>query len=416
MKVKVWGCRGSFPRPYTQEEKRAKDAALVLELIKSGKLSEITGEVTSERVNQLLDQMPENLTRTYGGNTTCYQLIVEGNERDIVFDAGTGIIEAGKAMLKQSFASQKPVEVDIYESHGHDDHTQGLVYFPPSYLKKTIINLFGLGTVTLQLEKAVEAHTEKKPGTRTRIIRREVKTAIDNLEKALDETKKAVGVAPSTSDKGKSGKPNGRMYNILAGAREDGRHPVSLEMQASLCGELKIEDIAPGFRKEYSKVVIESAYGNHPQGCLMYKATERATNRVLAYLGDWEHGARLDDLANKVENPRDFNREVVSFMTGAHVVVSDFQYRPDHYNGKGKFPVPTKGWGHPIDIVVIDLVAEAAEKSGHKITLVGSHHDPSYVDQFMDARTAELLQYMKETGKDKYVDLRIAREGDIIDV
>ncbi len=399
MKVKAWGVRGSYSKPYTQEEKREKDITLLLGILASGKFSELNGTSTKEEVNRLLDSLPENLTKMFGGNTSCYQLIVPGNERDLFFDSGTGFIEAGKSLARASFAAKKPIEVDVYQSHGHDDHTQGMVYFGPSYIGTTKMNIFGLGRVLSQIEKAVESHTEKIPGTKTRILRKGVQKAIDGLKDSLSE---AMG--------------KGRMYKIFEGAREDDRHPVSLEFQTSRCAELKIQDILPGFRREYDQVIIECAYGNHPQGCLMYKVTEKQTNRVLTYLGDWEHGFRLDDLEKKVSNPKDFNEELIQFVTGSHLIVTDLQYRPDHYYGKGNFKVPTKGWGHPIDIVAIELFAEAARRSGHKIKIGGSHHDPSYTDQFLDERDEILLEDIHKKGLSNLVDLRTLREGDVLEI
>ena len=83
---------------------------------------------------------------------------------------------------------------------------------------------------------------------------------------------------------------------------------------------------------------------------------------------------------------------------------------------QGKFPVSTRGWGHPIDTVVLDVVAEAAEKSGHPITAILTHHEPNYVDSFMNERARMLQQYLESTGKDKLVSFMFAREGMIIKV
>ena len=113
MKIKAWGVRGSHPRPYTQEEKRTKDVALLIDLVQSGRINTLTQlrpeEVTAERVNTVLNETPEHLTKMYGGNTTCLELIVPDNERKIVFDTGTGGIELGKAATRESFATKKPV-------------------------------------------------------------------------------------------------------------------------------------------------------------------------------------------------------------------------------------------------------------------------------------------------------------------
>jgi phosphoribosyl 1,2-cyclic phosphodiesterase len=63
----------------------------------------------------------------YGGNTTCYEILHNGNEKVIV-DGGTGIFPLGLA-----WSQQKPVprgNIHVFMSHVHWDHIQGLACCP----------------------------------------------------------------------------------------------------------------------------------------------------------------------------------------------------------------------------------------------------------------------------------------------
>lgn len=61
----------------------------------------------------------------YGGNTACVGVAAGG--RRLLFDAGTGIVAAGRALAGQTGA------IDIFLSHLHHDHIMGLLHFAPLY-------------------------------------------------------------------------------------------------------------------------------------------------------------------------------------------------------------------------------------------------------------------------------------------
>lgn len=72
-------------------------------------------------------------TQQYGGNTSC--LLLETDDKILIFDAGTGIRQLGEDLLND--------ERDIYLffSHYHWDHIQGLPFFKPLYNPKRTIYL-----------------------------------------------------------------------------------------------------------------------------------------------------------------------------------------------------------------------------------------------------------------------------------
>ena len=94
MKVKFWGVRGSIPTPGPD-------------------------------------------TIKYGGNTTCIEVRTDNNEL-IILDAGTGIHP-----LAQSLMSQLPVTANIFITHTHWDHIQGLPFFVPIFIPGNQLNIYG---------------------------------------------------------------------------------------------------------------------------------------------------------------------------------------------------------------------------------------------------------------------------------
>ena len=81
--------------------------------------------------------MPGPTTLRYGGNTTSQEIRVGG--RLVIFDAGTGIISLGRDMMRDN----GPLNMAVFFSHNHHDHTGGILYFKPAYNPKTTMHIFG---------------------------------------------------------------------------------------------------------------------------------------------------------------------------------------------------------------------------------------------------------------------------------
>lgn len=71
---------------------------------------------------------PGAATVRYGGNTSCLE--VRCGDRLLIFDAGTGIRPLGAHVDRLG-----PVDADIYFTHTHVDHIQGLPFFSSAYKK-----------------------------------------------------------------------------------------------------------------------------------------------------------------------------------------------------------------------------------------------------------------------------------------
>jgi phosphoribosyl 1,2-cyclic phosphodiesterase len=102
MKVKMWGVRGSIPSPGPH-------------------------------------------TVRYGGNTTCIE-VRSDDDSLIILDAGTGIFP-----LAQSLLPQLPVTANIFITHTHWDHIQGLPFFIPIFIPGNTLRIHGAyDLVTMQ--------------------------------------------------------------------------------------------------------------------------------------------------------------------------------------------------------------------------------------------------------------------------
>jgi phosphoribosyl 1,2-cyclic phosphodiesterase len=71
---------------------------------------------------------PGPATVRYGGNTPCVEVRAP-DDTLLILDAGTGIRALGDALVGR--ARGTPVTGDIYLSHAHWDHIQGLPFFAP---------------------------------------------------------------------------------------------------------------------------------------------------------------------------------------------------------------------------------------------------------------------------------------------
>ena len=72
----------------------------------------------------------------HGGNTTCFEFCT--GEHRILFDAGSGLREAGLSLLKSG-----PCHIHLFITHTHWDHIQGFPFFTPIYVPGFEITVYG---------------------------------------------------------------------------------------------------------------------------------------------------------------------------------------------------------------------------------------------------------------------------------
>ncbi len=83
---------------------------------------------------------PGPRTVRYGGNTTCVELRTDDDEL-VILDAGTGIRELGRSLV--AGANGTPIRGDIFFTHAHWDHIQGLPFFTPAFQRGNKFTLWG---------------------------------------------------------------------------------------------------------------------------------------------------------------------------------------------------------------------------------------------------------------------------------
>lgn len=85
--------------------------------------------------------VPGPSTLRYGGNTPCCEVRSKSGHI-IIIDAGTGITQAGKALMKEGF-DQKPLHATLLLTHTHWDHIQGFPFFAPLFCSDHQWDIFG---------------------------------------------------------------------------------------------------------------------------------------------------------------------------------------------------------------------------------------------------------------------------------
>ena len=85
-------------------------------------------------------------TQRYGGNTAAVQ-VVGRDGTVLIFDAGTGIREITGALPPNLG------RVDVFLSHLHMDHIQGLGFFAPMFTQSMDVHLWGPPSATLDLRR-----------------------------------------------------------------------------------------------------------------------------------------------------------------------------------------------------------------------------------------------------------------------
>ena len=92
---------------------------------------------------------PGRQTLRYGGNTSCVE--VRSGNSILLFDCGTGVREAGMAMLREF--QKQPLHIHLFVSHTHWDHIQGFPFFTPAYIPGNHLSIYSLRGTDKSLER-----------------------------------------------------------------------------------------------------------------------------------------------------------------------------------------------------------------------------------------------------------------------
>ena len=95
---------------------------------------------------------PGPATVRYGGNTPCVELR-PSDGRLIILDAGTGIRELGRLLTEQGNGA--PLSGDIFLTHAHWDHIQGIPFFAPLFKKGNHFTIWGSRSLQTSIDRVV---------------------------------------------------------------------------------------------------------------------------------------------------------------------------------------------------------------------------------------------------------------------
>ena len=134
MLVHFWGCRGSIPSSLGYLGVRMKIRAA---------LAAARGRALDdpEAIDRFIENdLPFSVSGTYGGNSSCVELIT-GADEYVICDLGSGVREFGNAVLAKHGPARKH-RYNVFLSHAHWDHIMGFPFFTPSYIPGNVIRIF----------------------------------------------------------------------------------------------------------------------------------------------------------------------------------------------------------------------------------------------------------------------------------
>ncbi|HVE80067.1 MAG TPA: MBL fold metallo-hydrolase [Gemmatimonadaceae bacterium] len=95
---------------------------------------------------------PGSATVRYGGNTPCLELRTSDGWL-VILDAGTGLRELGRSLIAR--ANGAPIKGDIFLTHAHWDHIQGLPFFGPIFQRGNHYTIWGSKSLETSIDRVV---------------------------------------------------------------------------------------------------------------------------------------------------------------------------------------------------------------------------------------------------------------------
>ncbi len=131
--VRFWGTRGSLPVALTAAGLQAR----LREVLRAARGQPLDSDADIDR---LLARLPFALAGTYGGHSSCVQILADGSDW-LVCDMGSGLRALGQAAMAQR--AGKPQTFHIFMSHLHWDHIMGLPFFVPAFIPGNRVFIYG---------------------------------------------------------------------------------------------------------------------------------------------------------------------------------------------------------------------------------------------------------------------------------
>jgi phosphoribosyl 1,2-cyclic phosphodiesterase len=95
---------------------------------------------------------PGPSTVRYGGNTPSVEVRTPSGTL-VLLDAGTGIRELGRSLIAR--ANGSPITGDIFLTHAHWDHIQGIPFFAPAFQRGNRFTIWGAKSLAASIHRVV---------------------------------------------------------------------------------------------------------------------------------------------------------------------------------------------------------------------------------------------------------------------
>ncbi len=137
MKLNFWGTCGSLPAPID-------GAAVRNKIFRALQFARGKNLQSDAEILEFIDaELPFEVAQTYGGNTSCVEVSVNGSDDVYLLDAGSGLREYAENYISSGRASTKRV-FHFFMSHLHWDHVQGFPFFTPAFIPGNRIVIYGI--------------------------------------------------------------------------------------------------------------------------------------------------------------------------------------------------------------------------------------------------------------------------------
>lgn len=263
---------------------------------------------------------PGPKTARVGGNTPCVH--VRAGEHNLIFDAGTGIIALGKNLTQEYKPESNPLNLTLFFTHTHHDHTQGFPFFVPARFQLTTLYIFGPKSLNEDLARVLSLS----------MLPPVFPITVDELP--CERVVRNLNEAEVIVFNGTPSEPQ-----VMWSQRD-------AEVLAANQGALCVQG-------------LKSAA--HPQGVFIYRVNFQGRSFVFA-----------TDIESYVGN----YQRLIQFAQGADLMVHDAQYTDALYLHA---PVPRQGWGHSTWRMAIETANAANVKQ-----LALYHHEPDHDDDTLE--------------------------------
>lgn len=94
-------------------------------------------------------------TVRYGGNTPCVE-VRTGTNGLVILDAGTGIRELGRSLMHGPTGDEGGIVADIFLTHAHWDHIQGIPFFSPIFQHGNWFTIWGSKSLETSIDRVIK--------------------------------------------------------------------------------------------------------------------------------------------------------------------------------------------------------------------------------------------------------------------